>query len=93
MSKYIQKILEDPNEFKKISDRAFNCVDKDKNGFIDQEELEKIMVQISSEFGAEPPTKDDVKEILIELDKDNSKTIEPEEFESFIRNILVALVE
>ena len=51
------------------------------------------MAQIASDMGAEPPTKENVKEVLKDLDKDGSGEIEPEEFTKLIRNILTALVD
>ena len=51
------------------------------------------MVQISIDMGADPPTKEDVKEIMEVLDKDNSNQIDRVEFKELIRNILSALIE
>ncbi len=94
MSSYIRdKVLNNKEEFDRISDEAFKSVDKDGSNFIDQEELEKIMVQISIDMGADPPTKEDVKEIMEVLDKDNSNQIDRVEFKELIRNILSALIE
>ena len=63
-------ILKDENKFDVLSELAFDAVDKDKSGKIDQSELEKIMAQICMEMGAEIPSKEDVQEVLNHLDKD-----------------------
>ena len=93
MSKYIENIINDDELLKEITKMAFDSVDYDKNGHIDSKELEKIISQISSDMGAEPPTKEDVKEILKNLDENNSGYIEFEEFTKLIKNILTALTE
>ena len=93
MSSYIKKIVEDKQALEEISKKAFNNVDRDNNGKIEEHELEKIMAQISSDMGAEPPTKEDVKEVLEHLDKDHSGKIEFNEFKELIADILRALIE
>ena len=72
---------------------AFQSVDIDKSEYIDEKELGKIMAQIASDMGAEPPTKESVKEVLKDLDKDGSGRIESDEFIKLIKNILMALVD
>ena len=47
----------------------------DRSGQIDQEEHEKVMEQISQDIEAEPPSKEDVKEVLEHLDIDHSGKI------------------
>ena len=51
------------------------------------------MAQISSDMGAEPPTKEDVKEVLEHLDEDHSGTIDFDEFKLLIIDTLKALIE
>ena len=93
MSSYIEHIINDEELLKEISDIAFQSVDTDGSGHINDKELDKIMAQIASDMGAEPPTKENVKEVLKDLDKDGSGEIEPEEFTKLIRNILTALID
>ena len=93
MSSYIKGIVDDENALNDIAKKAFDNVDKDNNGTIDEEELEKILAQISSDMGAEPPTKEDVKEVLEHLDEDHSGKIEFAEFKMLIIDILKALIE
>ena len=93
MSSYIQNILNNEEKLNEIIDKAFGNVDKDKSGAIDETELEKIMVQITSDMGAEPPTKEDIKEVMEELDKDRNNTIDRDEFGYLIKNILSSLIE
>ena len=93
MSSYIKSIVENEQALNEIAQRAFQNVDKDKNKFIDEYELEKIMAQISNDMGAEPPTKEDVKEVLDSLDTDRNGTINFDEFKALIKDILNALIE
>ena len=93
MSSYIKSIVENEQALNEIAQRAFQNVDKDKNKFIDEYELEKIMAQISNDMGAEPPTKEDVKEVLDSLDTDRNGTINFVEFKALIKDILNALIE
>ena len=93
MSSYIQSILNDETKLQQLINDAFLSVDTDKSGSIDESELEKIMVQITSDMGAEPPTKEDVKEVMEALDTDRSNSIEKAEFGELIKNILTALIE
>ena len=93
MSSYIKGIVDDEVELDKVVKQAFNSVDTDGSGQIDETELEKVMAQISSDMGAEPPTKEDVKEVLDHLDKDRSGKIEINEFKELIKDILQALIE
>ena len=89
----IKEILRDENKFNVLTELAFKAVDKDGSGFIDQSELEKIMAQICMEMGAEVPSKEDVQEVLNDLDKDNNKSIDYNEFKNFIRDILEGMIE
>ena len=93
MSSYIDNIINEDELLKEITKIAFNSVNKNENGAIDIKELDKIMTQISYELGAEPPTKEDVKDILQHLDSDRSGVIEEDEFQKLIKNILTALVD
>ena len=89
----IKEILKDENKFNVLTELAFKAVDKDGSGSIDQSELEKIMAQICMEMGAEVPSKEDVQEVLNDLDKDNNKSIDYNEFKNFIRDILEGMIE
>ena len=51
------------------------------------------MIQISQDMGAEPPSKEDVKEVLEHLDTDHSGKIDFEEFSQLIKDVLNAMIE
>jgi Ca2+-binding EF-hand superfamily protein len=93
MSKAIKDILNNDKKFTEIARIAFDSVDTDKSGTIDAQELEKVMVQIATDMGAEPPTKEDVLEVLQHLDADNSGKIDFNEFKVLIRDVLEAMLD
>ncbi len=93
MSSYIESVIKNKEELQKIIDQAFESVDINHDESIDEAELEKILVQITCDMGAEPPTKEDVKEVMEALDTDRSNSIDKKEFGELIKNILTALIE
>jgi Ca2+-binding EF-hand superfamily protein len=93
MSKAIKDILSNEKKFTEVARVAFDSVDTDKSGQIDGQELEKVMVQIATDMGADPPTKEDVMEVLEHLDSDKSGKISFEEFKVLIRDVLEAMLE
>jgi Ca2+-binding EF-hand superfamily protein len=93
MSKAIKDILANEKKFTEVAKVAFDSVDMDKSGQIDSLELEKVMIQIATDMGADPPTKEDVQEVLEHLDTDKSGKISFEEFKILIRDVLEAMLE
>ena len=93
MSKAIKDILSSDKKFTEVAKVAFDSVDSDKSGTIDANELEKVMVQIATDMGADPPTKEDVCEVLEHLDTDKSGKIDFNEFKILIRDVLEAMLE
>ena len=72
---------------------AFDSVDTDHSGEIDEKELTQVMQQISADMGAEPPSAEDVKEVMEHLDTDKSGQIDFNEFKVLIKDVLKAMVE
>jgi Ca2+-binding EF-hand superfamily protein len=93
MSKAIKDILSNEKRFTEVARVAFDSVDTDKSGQIDHNELEKVMVQIAADMGADPPSKEDVMEVLEHLDADKSGKIDFEEFKVLIKDVLEAMLE
>lgn len=93
MSKAIKDILSNEKKFNEVARVAFDSVDTDKSGQIDAQELEKVMVQIATDMGADPPTKEDVLEVLEHLDSDKSGKISFDEFKVLIKDVLEAMLE
>jgi Ca2+-binding EF-hand superfamily protein len=93
MSRAIREILKSQRKFNEVAKIAFDSVDTDKSGLIDANELEKIMVQIAVDMGADPPTKEDVVEVMEHLDEDKSGKIDFNEFKVLIRDVLEAMLD
>ena len=93
MTEDIKKILKDEEKFKKVVKMTFDIVDTDKSGFIDSNELEKVVNQMAKGMGTGPPSKKDVREVLDHLDADHNGKIDFEEFSELIRDILTAMIE
>jgi Ca2+-binding EF-hand superfamily protein len=89
----IKEIINDERKLNVLTQIAFKTVDKDGSGRIEQPELEKIMAQICMDMGAEIPSKEDVQEVLDDLDEDGNNTIEVGEFKAFIKDILLGMIE
>jgi len=88
----LKEILNDEEKLKELTKLAFDSVDTDGSGSIDQYELETVLAKISNDMGAEPPSKDDIKELLKYLDTDKSGKIEFKEFEVLIKNALESMI-
>ena len=89
----IKGIIEDERKLNVLTKIAFKTVDTDGSGMIEQPELEKIMAQICMDMGAEIPSKEDVEEVLDDLDEDGDKEIEVNKFKTFIKDILKGMIE
>lgn len=59
-----------------ICDIAFDAVDEDGSGGLDQEELREIMVLVSDQMGITPPSAEDVAQIMKQLDETNDGVID-----------------
>ena len=93
MSNAIRKILNEPNLLQQVTKRCFDSVDTDHSGRIETKELKDILIQISMDFKAEPPTDEEVKGVLDQLDTDHSGTVELKEFEVLIADLLKAMLD
>lgn len=68
MSTEFKKLMKDPKKLQKIMESAFRAVDIDCNGFLEKAELEQVLIQIGKDIAVESPTKDEVADILEEID-------------------------
>ena len=89
----IKDIINDEAKLKEVARVAFESVDTDKSGQIDNSELTKVMEGISADLGVAPPSKEEVDEVLKHLDTDGSGKIEFNEFVVLIKDVLTAMAE
>eukprot|EP01016_Furgasonia_blochmanni_P016170 TRINITY_DN1920_c0_g1_i1.p1 TRINITY_DN1920_c0_g1~~TRINITY_DN1920_c0_g1_i1.p1 ORF type:complete len:163 (+),score=26.38 TRINITY_DN1920_c0_g1_i1:171-659(+) len=89
----IKDILNDKEKLKKITKAAFDAVDTDKSGFLERNELEAIMLNVAKDIGVDNPSKDEVDEVLKEIDANSDGKISITEFEVLIRQVLEIMVK
>ena len=66
----IKDILTDPDKIDRLAKMAFDMVDTDSSGYIYRSELESVMNSIGVEMDFDGASKEDVEEIIKELDTD-----------------------
>lgn len=64
----------------KITEAAFKAVDIDGSGYLERNELEDVMINVAIDIGVEKPTKDEVEEVLKELDENGDGKLSQDEF-------------
>lgn len=83
---YLQK----PEELQKVCKAVFDQFDVNKDGEIDFDEFKNALTIFANESGAPSPDDSVVKETMEELDKDKSNTLSIDEFESFVKKLLLS---
>ena len=84
----IQAILRDDRKLHEIAKAAFDAVDSDGSGSIDESELKTVMCSVAGDIGMDQPSDSDVREVLRELDVNRDGVISLEEFKVLIRQVL-----
>ena len=84
----IEVILSDERRFHEIAKAAFEEVDTDHSGYIDEAELKAMMVSVADDMEVEPPSDVDIADILKELDSNGDGTISLREFKKLIKEVL-----
>lgn len=68
------------SNFKEIAANNFKNYDKDKSGYIDANELQKLMTDVAKEIGIPAPDDSEIQETMGEFDKNKDKKISSDEF-------------
>ena len=84
----IHAILRDERKLHEIAKAAFDAVDNDRSGFIDEPELKTVMCSVAGDIGMDQPSESDVREVLRELDTNGDGKISLEEFKVLIKQVL-----
>ncbi|EGR31585.1 hypothetical protein IMG5_106370 [Ichthyophthirius multifiliis] len=84
----IKNIINDKQKLKKVTETAFKAVDIDGSGYLEKNELEQVMINVASDIGVEKPTKEEVDEVLKELDENGDGKLSMEEFQVLIEQVL-----
>ena len=85
--KKIEELMKDPKSMKKVMEEAFRKVDIDGSGFLERGEFEQVLVQIAKEIGVDNPTREEVDDILDEIDENGDNRISREEFSDLIEKV------
>ncbi|OMJ66381.1 hypothetical protein SteCoe_32507 [Stentor coeruleus] len=84
----IQAILRDERKLHEIAKAAFDAVDNDHSGFIDEPELKTVMCSVAGDIGMDQPSDSDVRDVLRELDTNRDGRISLDEFKVLIKQVL-----
>lgn len=74
-----------------VNKHVFSQFDKNGNGSIEVAELKNALVQFAKEAKTAEPDDSIIAETMKELDKNNSNTLTIDEFENFVRGILMQM--
>ena len=92
MEEVYLEVLSKPNNLNLIAKDAFQVADKDSNGYIDLEEFELCMKNVSESFGLKQPKKEKVEYEFERLDVDKNGTIDFDEFKNYVKEIIDLMV-
>ena len=81
------------DQFRVISDLAFDALDDDGSGQLDDTEIAMIMQQVADSMGVPAPTDEDIIAILRELDDDFDGQVSKDEFYRLVILVVGKLLE
>ena len=84
----IQEILNDEKKLREVAKLAFDGVDTDQNGSVDEGELSNLMNSMAGELGIPAPSTKDVKDAFKAMDADHNGKVSLGEFTVLVRQIL-----
>jgi len=90
VSEYVSKLLKDEKLFEEAALRAFKGIDQNNNGYLDFNEIESLLIKFSNNNNVPPPTKEQINELLVQLDLDKNNKIDFNEFKTFFKLYLEA---
>ena len=84
----ITEIIQDKHKLRKITEAAFKAVDIDGSGFLERNELEIVMENVAKDIGVDKLSKEEVDEVLAELDENGDGKLSIDEFQVLIEQVL-----
>ncbi|CAK74054.1 unnamed protein product (macronuclear) [Paramecium tetraurelia] len=93
----VKDILKDKKKVRFVAESAFKQVDKDGSGYLERPELEEVMNNVAADLGVEvsitsitlqPPTSEEIDEVLKELDENGDGKLSIDEFQVLIEQVL-----
>ena len=93
MSATLKQILASEEKLNEVVRAAFDSVNTDKSGEITHSQIEAVMTQVSKDLGTQPPSANDVNEVIKHLDTNKDGVISFDEFKVLIKDVLNAMVK
>ena len=91
--KSLKSLLNNEQKYNKYSDKAFDKVDKDKNGYIEKEELTLLIQELINKIKKDIKIPEDkVKKVLEIIDTDKDGKLSKEEFRKTSRTKLLSII-
>ena len=84
----IESVLNNPVKLKALAKAAFDTVDTDGSGEIDESEFQRVVIQLGAEVGSQRMNLADLSRFMKELDTDGNGMIDLQEFEVLVRGVL-----
>lgn len=84
----IQDILKDKEKIRLISEAAFNVLDFSKNGLLEKTEIELHLSNLAKDLNLRKPTKEEMENLMKEIDVNKDGKIDVEDFDSLVENLL-----
>lgn len=89
----LKKRILDKNTFEPMVDKTFNDTDINKNGYIEKNELARLLKTIYASIGLPAPPVADIEKELKRLDKNGDKKISKEEFKILIKDLCLYFID
>ena len=93
MAEIYKQILENEEKLNEITRVAFDNVNTNKSGEIDEEQLHSMINQICSDLSNELPTDKEMAEIFDYLDSKKKGTLSFDDFKILIKDVINSMVE
>lgn len=92
MNKEVTAILENEARLTSMSSAAFEEVDSDRSGSIDQSELHRAMSKFNSLMKLPQPKEEQVRALFLQLDRNGDGRIDKAEFRELVRETLRRMI-
>ena len=91
--KAIRAQVLDEKVFSKVLDDIFGEIDEDKNGYIDREEMGKLLENLSQALESPTPTEEDITREMKKLDVNKDGKISKEEIRPIVKEIVLLTLD
>lgn len=89
----MRDVVKDQEKLKKFARAAFEAIDTNKSGYLEREELEAVMRGDLSDMKEKKPSKEEVDEVLRELDHNGDGRVSLSEFQVLIEQVLNVMAQ